>query len=85
MMYNICNMYELYIIEVVNEVLKQLKSFSPCAYLFTNTNNNYNTRKKAKGLLLATTHRNLMQEKSLKNALNRSYNWLKANGYQQLC
>ena len=77
--YTIFNIYELYIIEVVIEVFKQLKSNSPCAYLSTNINYDYNTRRKAKGLLPATTHRTVMQEKSLKNALNKCYNWLKAN------
>ena len=77
--YNIFNIYELYIIEVVNEVLKQLKSNSRCAYLSTKINYDYNTRRKAKGLLPATTHRTVMQEIKLKNALNKCYNWLKAN------
>ena len=69
--YNIFNIYELYIIEVVNEVLRQLKSNSPCAYLSTKINYDYNTRRKAKGLLPATTHRTVMQEKSLKKAPNK--------------
>ena len=79
MKYNYCNIYELSKIEVVNEVLKHLKSNSPCAYLSTNTNNKNNTGKKAKSLLLATTHRSVMQEKSLKSALNKCYKLLKAN------
>ena len=78
--YTIFNIDELYITEVVNEVLKQLKSNSPCAYLSTNVNYDYNMRRKAKCLLQTTTHRIVMQEKSLKNALNKCYNWLKANG-----
>ena len=77
--YNILNIHELYIIEVLNEVLKQLKSNSPCGNLSTKINHDYNTRRKAKGLLPATTHRTVMQEKSLKNDLNKCYNWLKAN------
>ena len=61
--YNFLNIYELYIIEVVNEVLKQLKSNSPCAYLSTKINYDYNTRRETKGLLPATTHQTVMQEK----------------------
>ena len=61
--YIIFNIYELYIIEIVNEVLKQFKSNSPWDYLSTNFNYDYNTRRKAKGLLPATTHRTVMQEK----------------------
>ena len=68
--FNIFNNYELYIIEVVNDFLKQLKPNSPCAYLYTNIYFDYNTRRKAEGLLPATTQRTVMQEKSLKNALN---------------
>ena len=77
--YTIFNFYELYLTVVVNEVVKPLKSNSPCAYLSTNINYDYNTRRKAKCLLQATTHRTVMQEKCLKNALNKCYNWLKAN------
>ena len=35
---NFQNKYEFYLIEVVNEVLKQMKSNSPCEYSFTNIN-----------------------------------------------
>ena len=49
-MYSTFNIYELYIFEDVNEVLKQLKSNSPYAYLSTNINFDYNTRRKTKGL-----------------------------------
>ena len=62
--------YEMFIGEVVKKVSKQLRHESPRVYLDTSLGgNDYNTRRKQKGLLPSTYNRLVLKQRSLTNVL----------------
>ena len=76
--HNILTVHELYVVELVRELFRQLRGKSP----FDFVSGNYipadvNTRRKAKGLLAITYSRTILQRRSLKNTIVRTYNWLR--------
>ena len=76
--HNILTVHELYVVELVRELFRQLRGKSP----FDFVSGNYipadvNTRRKAKGLLAITYSRTILQRRSLKNTIVRTNNWLR--------
>ena len=72
------NFYEIFIVEVVKEVFKQLQLESPRVYVDTSlVDHDYNTRRKQKGLLPFTYNRLVLMQRSLTNVLREAYNWLR--------
>ena len=75
----IFTVYELYTLEIVEELLKQLRNESAVQYLeIPNvTDAIMTTRWRAKGLFSTTYSRTVTKRKSLENTLRKTYNWLK--------
>ena len=72
----IFTVYELYTLEIVKELFKQLRNVSPVQYLeMPNvTHAIMTTRWRAKGLFSTTYSRTVTKRKSLENTLRKTYN-----------
>ena len=65
------------LVEVVKEVLKQLRFKSSRVFLDTSLGGHeYNTRRKQKGLLPSTYNRLVLKQRRLTNVLRKAYIWL---------
>ena len=75
----IFTVYELYTLEIVKELFKQLRNESAVQYLEipSVTDAIMTTRWRAKGLFSTTYSRTVTKRKSLENTLRKTYNWLK--------
>ena len=75
----IFTVYELYTLEIVKELFKQLRNESAVQYLeIPNVSDAImTTRWRAKGLFSTTYSRTVTKRKSLENTLRKTYNWLK--------
>ena len=62
--YKFFTVFELYCLEVIEELFRQLQLASPSNFLQSDnvTNNSYNTRSKEKGLLRLHTSRTLIKQ-----------------------
>ena len=75
----IFTVFELYLVELVKELFRQLQSQSPTNFLPEMNSiavKKHVTRSKMKGFLPIIRGRTLMKRKCLQNALCKSYNWL---------
>ena len=75
----ISTVFELYTLEIVKELFKQLRNESAVQYLeIPNVSDAImTTRWRAKGLFSTTHSRTVTNWKSLENTLRKTYNWLK--------
>ena len=71
--------FELYTLEIVGDLFKQLSNESTVQYLeIPNVSDEIMaTRWRAKGLFSTTDSRTVTKRKSLENTLRKTYNWLK--------
>ena len=76
--HNILTVHELYVVELVRELFRQLRGKSPFDFISGNfISADVNTRRKVKVLLTITYSRTILQRRSLKNPIVRTYNWLR--------
>ena len=67
----------MFIVEMVNEVFKQLRLKSPRVYLDTSlAGHDYNTRRKQKGLIPSAYNRLVLKQRSLTIVLRKTYSWI---------
>ena len=75
--HKILNVFELFIVEVFQELFKQIRKESSLELSLTFTTGKLiNTRRVVKGLLDVTYSRTNVKRKSLSNTMIRAYNWL---------
>ena len=72
-------MFELFILEIIRELFREIRSESPLKLLDfdTTAKKPIDTRRKLKGFIDNTYSRTVVKRKSLANSLIRAYNWLK--------
>ena len=71
--------YEMFISELVVELFRQLSENSPFDHMKDNfVPYEINKRRKSKSLLPVTIDRTQLKMRSLKNAVTKTYNWLKS-------
>ena len=71
--------YEMYISELVIELFRQLRGISPFDHMKVHfVPYEINKRRKSKSLLPVTIDRTQLKRRSLKNAVIKTYNWLKS-------
>ena len=75
---NLYTVFELYIVEVLKELFKELRGESPMRLLQPNEPSEQciRTRRASKGLFRPTYNRTVASRKSLSSSLKKSYNWL---------
>ena len=76
---NFLTVYEMYISELVIELFRQLRGNSPFDHMKDHfVPYEINKRRKSKSLLPVTIDRTQLKRRSLKNAVIKTYNWLKS-------
>ena len=75
----ILTVFELFMVEILKELFRQLKSESPRILLQINQNSDpkFQTRWNKRNLYTPTYSRTVTNSKSLTNCLQKAYNWLK--------
>ena len=69
---------QMYVVELVRELFRQLRGKSPFDFVSGTYNlADVNTRRKAKSFLATAYSRTILQRRSLKNTIVRTYNWLR--------
>ena len=75
--HKILNVFELFVVEVIQELFKQIRKESSLELSLTFTTcKTINTRRKVKGLLDVPYSRTTVKRKSLSNTMIKAYNWL---------
>ena len=75
--HKILNVFELFMVEVIQELFKQIRKESSLELPLTFTSGkSINTRRMVKGLLDIPYSRTSVKRKSLSNTMIRAYNWL---------
>ena len=75
--HKILNVFELFIVEVIQELFKQIRKESSLELSLTfTTGKSKNTRRTIKGLLDVPYSRTIVKRISLSNTMIRAYNWL---------
>ena len=75
--HKILNVFELFVVEVIQKLFKQIRKESSLQLSVTFTTcKTINTRRKVKGLLDVPYSRTIVKRKSLSNTMIRVYNWL---------
>ena len=70
--------FELYIVEVLKELFKELRGESAMRFIQPNetSEQRIRTRRASKGFFSPTYNRTVASRKSLSNSLKKAYNWL---------
>ena len=75
--HKILNVFELFMVEVIQELFKQIRKETSLELSLTfTTGKSINTRRTVKGLLDVPYSRTIVKRKSLSNTMIRAYNWL---------
>ena len=73
----ILNVFELFMVEVIQELFKQIRKESSLELSLTfTTGKSISTRRAVKGFLDVPCSRTIVKRKSLSNTMIRAYNWL---------
>ena len=73
----ILNVFELFMVEVIQELFKQIRKESSLELSPTfTTGKSISTRRAVKGFLDVPCSRTIVKRKSLSNTMIRAYNWL---------